>query len=294
VAIPEDQLTTWAAIGAQTTSKETYATVKLALDGADAGYHAKNYEVFLQGSYGNDTNIWKESDVDIVIKLASTFSYDTSQLPADQKAAFDALSCATYNYTDFKRDVVNALTARFGQDVDPGNKAVRIKPRGNRRKADVLIALEHHAYTRYGPDGGDFVTGIGFYKADGTLVVNYPKKHRDNLVTKNQQTNEWFKHIVRIYKNARQRLIDDAAIQTGTAPSYYLEGLLYSVPKEHFGVSYKESTLNTLKWLVDADKTKLVCANMQYYLLDKNPDVTWNTPDCIRFLDAFADLWNNW
>ncbi len=50
MAIPEDQLTTWAKIGAQTTSKDTYAAVKLALEYKDAGYHDKNYQVFLQGS----------------------------------------------------------------------------------------------------------------------------------------------------------------------------------------------------------------------------------------------------
>ena len=61
MAIPEAQLTTWAQIGAQATSKETYATVKLSLDGEDAAYHSKNYNVFLQGSYGNDTNIYRES-----------------------------------------------------------------------------------------------------------------------------------------------------------------------------------------------------------------------------------------
>ena len=32
-------------------------------------YADKNLKVFLQGSYGNDMNIYAESDVDIVIRL---------------------------------------------------------------------------------------------------------------------------------------------------------------------------------------------------------------------------------
>ena len=76
MAIPEEQLNTWAQIGAQTTSKQTYATVKLALAGDEAGYNGKDYSIFLQGSYGNDTNIYKESDVDVVIRLDSVFTYD--------------------------------------------------------------------------------------------------------------------------------------------------------------------------------------------------------------------------
>lgn len=67
--IPEADLTMMAAIGAQKTSKDTYATVKLALDNEDAGYHDKDYKIFLQGSYGNYTNIVKESDVDVVIRI---------------------------------------------------------------------------------------------------------------------------------------------------------------------------------------------------------------------------------
>lgn len=32
-----------------------------------------NFKVFLQGSYGNDTNIYAESDVDIAIRLDNCF-----------------------------------------------------------------------------------------------------------------------------------------------------------------------------------------------------------------------------
>ena len=77
-----------ARIGAQVTSKDTYATVKLALNAVDTGYAQKDYKVFLQGSYGNDTNIIKDSDVDVVIRLDSIFTYDISALPALQQELF--------------------------------------------------------------------------------------------------------------------------------------------------------------------------------------------------------------
>lgn len=295
MAIPEDQLTTWAQIGAQTTSKDTYATIKLALDNENAGYQGKRYSVFLQGSYGNDTNIWKESDVDVVMRLDASFTYDISSLPVDQQQSFkQTLGDATYTRTEFQQDVLAILRARFGQDVVPGTKAVMINARGNRRDADVIISLQHRKYSRYGPDGGDYVTGISFLKSDGTRIVNYPKQHRENMIAKNQATNEWFKHIVRIYKNARERMINERIIADGGAPSYYVEGLLYSVPNDNFGTSYVDSLVNTINWLAQADKTKFVCANMQYWLLRGDPDVTWNTEDCTTFIDCLVDFWNNW
>jgi hypothetical protein len=296
MAIPEANLTTMAAIGAQTTSKETYATVKLALEAKDTGYASKNYNVFLQGSYGNDTNIFKESDVDVVICLDSIFTYDLSNLPPEQKQKFTAVhGAAPYTHKHFREDVLAALYARFGGHVKPGTKAVMIEPLHKRRKADVLVATQHRKYNRYGSaTDQSFVKGISFHKSDGKRVANYPKQHRENLITKNQATNEWFKHLVRIFKNARQQLIDQDVIEKGVAPSYYLEGLLYNVPDEMFGTSYANSMVKCINWLLEADRKKFLCANEQYMLLDGDSDVTWNSDDCDAYLSGLVALWNDW
>ena len=69
MAIPETQLETWSHQGSVAQSSSTYATIKNTLEEAGTAYNDKNYKVFLQGSYGNDTNIYSESDVDVVIRL---------------------------------------------------------------------------------------------------------------------------------------------------------------------------------------------------------------------------------
>ena len=66
MSIPLAQLETWSGQGAIKTSKDTYATVNAALEDANAKYTDRNFKIFLQGSYGNDTNIYAESDVDVV------------------------------------------------------------------------------------------------------------------------------------------------------------------------------------------------------------------------------------
>jgi hypothetical protein len=296
MAIPEEQLSTWAQIGAQETSKATYATVKLALENEGAGYHGKAYSVFLQGSYGNDTNIRKESDVDVVIRLDAIFTYDILSLPEAQQAAFKGVHPdAVYTHVNFRNDVLKVLTDRFSDDVEPGVKAVVVNPRHTRRKADVLIATQHRKYSRFDAIGNDDkVTGISFHKSDGTRVANYPEQHRANLTAKNQATNEWFKHIVRIFKNARQKIIDEGVLGAGVAPSYYIEGLLYNVPNNKFGVSYAASVENVLRWLVEADRSQFKCANGQYILLDGGSDVSWNSANCDAFLNGVITLWNDW
>lgn len=296
MAIPEADLTVMAAIGAQTTSKDTYATVKLALDANGTGYATKGYKVFLQGSYGNDTNIRKESDVDVVIRLDSIFTYDLSSLSPEQNQAFaTAHGPATYTHIHFREDVLVALYDRFGAHINPGTKAIMIEPFHNRRKADVLIATQHRKYSRYvSTNDTSFIQGISFHKSDGKRVANYPKQHRENMAVKNQATHEWFKHIVRIFKNARQKLIEQGVIEAGVAPSYYLEGLLYNVPDEQFGTSYEESMVKCINWLFSADRSKFVCANEQYKLLDGNTDVTWNAKNCDMYLKGLVGLWKGW
>lgn len=296
MAIPESQLTTWAQIGAQTTSRDTYATVKRALESEDAAYYGRNFAVFLQGSYGNATNICRESDVGVVIRLDAIFTYDISGLPLGDQAAFAAVHPnATYTHKNFSADVLDVLRARFEADVVPGTKAVLINPRGTRRKADVIIATQHRTYHRFAAVGdAEYTTGISFHKSDGTRVINFPIQHRDNLVVKNQATAEWFKHLVRICKNARQRMIDDGMIEQGIAPSYYIEGLLYNVPDEKFGSTYVDSMVNAINWLLQADRGTFVCPNQQYPLLDGKADVTWNVKDCDAYLNGLASLWKQW
>lgn len=297
MAISEADLTTMAQIGAQTTSKDTYATVKLALEADGTGYSDKNYKVFLQGSYGNDTNIFRESDVDVVIRLDSIFTYDLSALPEAQRIAFASThSASQYTHVHFHNDVLQALRSRFGDHVHAGNKAVMIEPHHNRRKADVIIAVQHKKYSWYASDRdgeNDHVLGISFHKADDTRVINFPRQHCANLVAKNQRTNEWFKHIIRIFKNARERMVREGRIQAGIAPSYYIEGLLYNVPMECFGNTYVDSIVKTINWLLEADRSQFTCANEQYQLFDGNPDVTWNTHSGDAFLLGLVGLWNN-
>ncbi len=138
MAIPESQLGTWSHQGSIQQSTATYGTVKGVLDSTKSPYYLKSFESFLQGSYGNDTNIYADSDIDIVLRLDSTYYHDTSALPGAELTAFNAAFVpAPYSLDDFKRDVVGWLAspANFGSAVTPSAKAIYIAPQGNRRIA---------------------------------------------------------------------------------------------------------------------------------------------------------------
>jgi hypothetical protein len=296
--IPESQLETWSHQGAKVQSSLTYNTIKSTLESSDSTYSGRDFSIFLQGSYGNDTNIFKESDVDIVIRLNSCFYYDIDRLSAEQKAIFNTIhaSSSQYDYFNFKRDVLSFLKSKYGGLAVPGNKAIKIKAGGNRREADILVTGEYRNYTKYlNQYDQDYMQGVCFFHADTMRVSNYPKQHSDNCTSKHQATNGYFKPMVRIVKNMRNKLIDDKKIEANLAPSCYIENLLYNVPNEKYGIDYQNSFANGIRWLSEQqDKSKFVCANRQRYLLGNDPYVAWQPANCTDFINALCALWNNW
>ena len=296
MGIPESQLETWSHQGSVKQSSTTYNTIKNALEAAGNPYAGKNYEVFLQGSYGNDTNIYAESDVDIVIKLNDCFRHDLSQLPDDQIEAFKAAySDATYTHVQFKTDVLGVLKVKYGNDVHPGKKAIDIAANGNRRKADVIAAVQYRRYYKFlSISDANYDEGICFFNSSGECIPNYPKQHSNNCATKHQNTQKRFKPMVRVLKNLREKLIAEEMTASGVAPSYYLEGLLYNVPDELFATRYEDCFVKSINWIYEANRSEFVCANEQYYMLREDSPVTWRAAKCDEFLAAANELWNQW
>jgi hypothetical protein len=296
MSIPEPQFETWSHQGSITQSSLTYNTIKNALEAAGTPYAGKGYEVLLQGSYGNDTNIYAESDVDILMRLKDCFRHDLQELPNDQQEAFRAAhSDATYTHVHFKRDVLSVLEAEYGDDVHPGDKAINIAARGNRRKADVIAAIQYRRYHKFlSLSDQVYDEGICLFNGAGECIANYPTQHSQNCTKKHQNTQMWFKPVVRVLKNLRGSLIAKNMIAAGMAPSYYLEGLLYNVPDILFTTSYEDCFVNCINWIKEADRSKFVCVNEQYYLLREDSPVTWRGAECDAFLAAAIELWNQW
>lgn len=156
MGIPESQLEVWSHQGSIKQSAATYHAIKDALEAASAAYHGKYYQVFLQGSYGNDTNIYSESDVDVVIRLDDVYYDDLTSLSSEDTAAYNqARVPATYAYDQYKKDVIKALTNRFGSDVKVGTRPLlwlRIaaggKPMSSRRCSSGVIGSSRVSMTR--------------------------------------------------------------------------------------------------------------------------------------------------
>ena len=281
MAISEQQLQTWSHQGSVRGSSETYQTIKAALEDPEAPYVGHRFEVFLQGSYGNDTNIYAESDVDIVICLTEVFDGDIGGLSPADKVVYEAgHSPATYGFHEFKAEVFRWLQWKYGNEVKLGKKAVFVPGSNSRRNADVVVCIEHRHYTSYQSGWNpQYQSGICFWKADGTQIVNFPKQHRDNLTSKHQGTSSRFKANVRVLKNMRKAMVNRGFLADGIAPSYFLEGMLYNVPSHYFVNSFQQTFKNYLNYLWKCDPVQLICANKLHWLIRDGCQTCWNTND---------------
>lgn len=297
--IPESQLETWSRQGAGVTAKNTHEAIRRALGAnAESRLGGADFEVFLQGSYRNDTNTRGDSDVDVVAQLNSTFLSNTTQLTASDLTRYQrTFSAATYGWAEFRADVFEALRDYFGaSSVGLGNNSINVIKGSNRLSADVVACMQYRKYRRFNSEAdNDYVEGIVFYNALGQEVVNFPKAHYRNGVEKNgdRRTNGWFKPVVRVFKNARAYLVDRGGLGSGVSPSYFLQCLLFNVPDEQFGGSYQQSYAKVLDWLNGRDLSGFVCQNGEVPLFGTSRQ-QWSTSNARVTINKLTDLWKEW
>ena len=254
--------------------------------------------MFLQGSYRNATNIYGDSDVDIVVKLDTVFARDLSALNEHQRTLEDAAyPSATYHWSDFRSDVLQTLEDYYGKaSVKPRKKCIQVTTGPGRITADVIPAIEFWKYNYfYSGTYESHVEGIKFFDSAWTPIVNFPKQHIANGETKNAagRTDGWFKGTVRMFKNARNKLINDVKIAEDCAPSYCVECLTYNALDACFRVSYGDTYCAVVNHLWQTPLNSLVCQNGIIPLIGTSP-VQWNEGAAVAFLSGLRELWNSW
>ncbi len=291
MAIPESQLSRWSHHGPQEASIRTHQTIRSALE--DYTWpQGMTYNVFLQGSYRNDTNTRGDSDVDVVLELKSTFYYDATSLPEFDRGVLRAsIPPATHSWNDFRCEALRALQDGFPWgSVVQGNKALKLKENPPRLAADVVVCAEHRRYT----SPWEYVQGITFWALrDNYQVINYPRRHYKNGAAKSVCTFDRYKRTVRMFKNARNFMESNGIINAELAPSYFIESLIYNAPDAAFQPGFQDTYYSIVKWMASTNLSGLVCQNCQQYLFGSSPE-QWSVENAQAFANWLAALWDNW
>lgn len=234
MTVSEDQLRVWAQPPSKTQEdrcKNAEDMIRKAVQASEA-LKRRDITVFMQGSYANNTNTARKSDVDVgIVCHESVFS----TYPEGKSRDDFGFTPASYTYATFKNEVGEALTSYFrGGTVTRGNKAFDIKANSYHVEADVAPFLEHHRYSV----SGSHIEGVELRPDNGGRVINWPEQHKSNGVSKNNTTGRRYKRMVRVVKSLND-------LTPEPVPGFLIECLMWNVPNSHFAHATYEQTLRS-------------------------------------------------
>jgi len=196
--------------------------------------YSSTVTILMQGSYANNTNIKRYSDVDVsvVFKPIIPISFEKS-------------------FYNFKTKIYNALYRKFGTDAIRKNKSINVKGNTYRKSIDVVPAF---SITQNIEDGIQFLTD------EGIKIINYPLKQIKNENLKNSQTKYMFKRYVRILKNIKEDMEEQNILSANKVGSFQIESLLWNLDNDVFtkyttlgyGVEEIIESLKKNKYLLDS------------------------------------------
>src|SRR5436190_5070517 len=233
----EATFTSWAAgpgTTEQTRADNAEKAVRKSIAANDA-LSAMDITVFPHGSYRNRTNVRQDSDVDICVRLNSTFFTD---YPAEKTDADFGNVAGGITYPAFKNLVHTALVDYFGTAaVKRGDKAFDIHENTYRVDSDVIATLEHRRYALRSDGSHYYLSGIEFYSDAGKRIINWPEQNYSNGCSKHEATARRFKKIIRIIKRLRNLMDERGIAEAKPIVSCLIESLVWNVPNEGFGHS---------------------------------------------------------
>lgn len=211
--------------------------------------------VFVKGSYANNTNVRRDSDVDIAVEWRAWAFISRTNQAADQ--SWSQLGVSTVDSgpspAEYRGWVEQALSTALGSSaVNPsGNKAIFVGGSSTTLDADVVPCFQHK---RYDKPGREPHVGIRLYPRKGPAVENWPEQNRRNGNEKNEETGKRYKQLVRAIKRLENDMVEKGRLSQDVH-GYFIECLLYNLPWRTFmSDSYKTTAKSLLASLWAAIK----------------------------------------
>jgi len=258
----------------QDRSDNAASTIRNAVKASDK-LRMRGISVFAHGSYRNNTNVRKDSDVDIGILCTDTFLY---QLPPSMNRDSLGIRPATYAYEQYKNEIEEALVSYLGRAaVKRGNKAFDVHETSYHVEADVVAFFE---YRRYNEDGAYLVGVALLTDKEKKRVINWPEDHYKNGARKNTDTGTRFKSIARVLKSLSNEMTG-RGVRAADVPGLLIECLAWNVPNDHFQHStYTADVRAALAFLFNNTRTHEACkewgeVSELIYLFHSGQKWTW-------------------
>jgi hypothetical protein len=233
-------------------------------------FRGVSFIVYAKGSYANNTNVRRDSDVDIVVECHECVYSDLdSGVARKAGGSYQGLWTPQKWRTEVTNAMVNAFSAA---SVTKGKVALNISAVvGSRPSIDVVPSFDYYRYTKSGERRGSCV-----WTTEMKKIVNWPEQQLANGNAKNAATGRRYKSYVRALKNAENVLVQSGTIKV--VPSYLMECLVWNVPDPTLkGGSLDYGFQETLRWL--------------YLGIDKEQHTKWTEPNQLKWLFGSDQKW---
>lgn len=229
----ENKLKKWSAPLSVSEDNICATSIRVITEAINASNELKNRDIRIikQGSYANNTNVRNNSDVDIAIICRQTFFY---KIPPLKTKDDYGIQDSTYSYDQFKMEVFNVLARRFNiSEIKYGNKSLKIS---HFKYGDIIINADVVPFFEYKEYDirGIKQTGVSLYY-NGSLIVNYPEQHISNSKNKNNDTNYFYKKMVRCFKALKYDM-EESGFDVHNIKSFVLESILFNLSNDYFNV----------------------------------------------------------
>jgi hypothetical protein len=233
--------------------------------------------VFAKGSYPNNTNVRRDSDVDIAVECQACQYYAYMPGKAPDKEAAPPYG-GPWTPAQLRTEVRAALVAKFGSAaVTSGKIALTVSAvPGSRPSIDVVPCFDYFLYDdarRTSSRRGSCLFPAG----SATKVINWPDQQLENGRAKNQRTGSRYKNYVRALKSAENALAKAGTI--ADLPSYFMECLVWNVSD------------NTLQRGALSDGFRATLAELWAGLKEPSIHDSWTEPNNVKYLFRGGQSW---
>lgn len=269
-------------------SSNAIEAIKAAISSSDK-LRSREVNVFLQGSYRNNVNVRKDSDVDVGLVCTDTFF---TRYPDGTNRGTFGNEASSYSFKQFKNEVEEALVGKFGREaVTRGNKAFDIKANAQRITSDATPFFQ---FRDYYDTTGRYTQGVALLPdRGGDRIYNFPEQHYKNGVRKNTNCNRRYKRLVRILKKLCTQMEDEGVPAARGIPGFLCECLIWNVHDSllDFTDSYSNNLRSSLVYLyqkLGSEESGQWCevSDLKYLF---HPSQKWTKEQARRFIHA---AWN--
>lgn len=235
--------------------------------------------VYAKGSYPNNTNVRRDSDVDIVVECQDCFHYKyDSNVPTPTSGVTPYVGPWDPDSV-FRTAVEDALKDKFGaSSIDTSGEiaiAVAAVP-GSRPSIDVVPSYQYRLFSDSTSTTYRQGTSV-MPRSGGERIVNWPAQQLKNGQSKNVATGQRYKNYVRALKNAENTLATAGTIDA--LPSYFMECLVWNVPNDLL----QKGDLS--------DGFRATLTRLHNGLKDDGNYGDWTEPNDIKYLFRSSQKW---